>query len=89
MLHHFCQVRLFATPWTVHGILQARIVEWVAMLSSNTIKQTIKTTSELVLFINDVRNFFAEPGNTFQLLDYFFIFLCYLQWLTATDVRHL
>ena len=23
-------VRLFATPWTVHGILQARILEWVA-----------------------------------------------------------
>ena len=25
-----CRVRLFATPWTVHGILQARILEWVA-----------------------------------------------------------
>ena len=23
-------VRLFATPWTVHGILQARILEWIA-----------------------------------------------------------
>ena len=23
-------VRLFETPWTVHGILQARILEWVA-----------------------------------------------------------
>ena len=23
-------VQLFATPWTVHGILQARILEWVA-----------------------------------------------------------
>ena len=23
-------VRLFATPWIVHGILQARILEWVA-----------------------------------------------------------
>ena len=23
-------VRLFATPWTIHGILQARILEWVA-----------------------------------------------------------
>ena len=22
--------KLFATPWTVHGILQARILEWVA-----------------------------------------------------------
>ena len=22
-------VRLFATPWTLHGILQARILEWV------------------------------------------------------------
>ena len=24
-------VRLFATPWSVHGILQARILEWVAI----------------------------------------------------------
>ena len=23
-------VRLFATPWAIHGILQARILEWVA-----------------------------------------------------------
>ena len=23
-------VQLFATPWTVHGILQARILEWLA-----------------------------------------------------------
>ena len=23
------RVQLFATPWTVHGILQARILEWV------------------------------------------------------------
>ena len=36
-----CTVRLFVTPWTVAckaplsmGILQARIREWVAMLSS-------------------------------------------------------
>jgi len=34
---HFSRVRLFATPWTVacqapvHGILQARILEWVAL----------------------------------------------------------
>ena len=25
------RVRLFVTPWTVHGILQARILEWVAI----------------------------------------------------------
>ena len=30
----FSRVRLFATPWTVHGILQARILEWVAFPSS-------------------------------------------------------
>ena len=24
-------VQLFATPWTVHGILQARLLEWVAI----------------------------------------------------------
>ena len=42
MLSHFSHVQLFATLWTVahqapltvHGILQARILEWVAMPSS-------------------------------------------------------
>ena len=38
MLSHFSHVRLFATLWTggpsVHGILQARILEWVAISSS-------------------------------------------------------
>ena len=41
VLSCFCHVQLFVTPWTVafpvffvHGILQARILEWVAMLSS-------------------------------------------------------
>ena len=41
VLSHFSHVQLFATPWTVvcqtpsvHGILQARILEWVAMLFS-------------------------------------------------------
>ena len=41
VLSHFIHVRLFVTLWTValqalsgHGILQARILEWVAMLSS-------------------------------------------------------
>ena len=40
-LHDFSRVRLFATPWTVarqapsvHGILQARILQWVAVSSS-------------------------------------------------------
>ena len=42
LLSHFSHVQLFATPWTVAhqaslsmGILQARILEWVAMPSSN------------------------------------------------------
>ena len=26
----FSHVRLFVTPWTIHGILQARRLEWVA-----------------------------------------------------------
>ena len=41
MLRHFSRVQLFATLWTdrsppgssVHGILQARTLEWVAMPS--------------------------------------------------------
>ena len=32
-------VRLFANPWTVHGILQARILEWVAFLFSRESSQ--------------------------------------------------
>ena len=42
MLSHFSHVQLFVTPWTVAhqaslsmGVLQARILEWVAMPSSN------------------------------------------------------
>ena len=40
MLSHFSRVQLFATLWisqpgsSLHGILQARILEWVAILSS-------------------------------------------------------
>ena len=41
LLNHFRRVRYFVTPWTAArqvplsvAILQARIVEWVAMLSS-------------------------------------------------------
>ena len=30
----FSHVQLFVTPWTGHGILQARILEWVAILFS-------------------------------------------------------
>ena len=47
VLNHFRHVRLFATPWTescqsassVLGILQARILEWVAMPSSRESSQ--------------------------------------------------
>ena len=31
MLSHFSRVQLFVTPWSVHGILQARILEWIAI----------------------------------------------------------
>ena len=31
LLSRFSRVRPFATPWTVHGILQARTMEWVAI----------------------------------------------------------
>ena len=37
MLSHFGHVQLFETLWpgsSAHGVLQARILEWVAMLSS-------------------------------------------------------
>ena len=47
MLSHFSGVQLFVTLWTVassgssvHGILQARILEWVALPSSRGSSQT-------------------------------------------------
>ena len=47
VLSHFSRVRLSATPWTVAHqaplsmeILQARILEWVAMLSSKVSSQS-------------------------------------------------
>ena len=52
MLSHFSHVKLFATLWTVsppdspvHGILQARILEWVAMPSSRGSSQPRDQTS--------------------------------------------
>ena len=30
MCHLLSCVQLFATPWSAHGILQARILEWIA-----------------------------------------------------------
>ena len=40
---HFSHARLFATPWTigssVHGILQARVLEWIAKPSSSASSQ--------------------------------------------------
>ena len=49
MLSHLSCVRLFATPCTppgssVHGILQARILEWLAMLSSRGSSQPREQT---------------------------------------------
>ena len=37
-----CHGQLFATPWTVHGILQARTLEWVAISFSNAWKWKVK-----------------------------------------------
>ena len=51
MLSHFSHIPLFVTPWTVapagssvHGILQARILEWVAMPSSRGSSQPRERT---------------------------------------------
>ena len=40
----FCHVRLFVTPWTLHGILQARILEWVAFPFSRGSSQPLDRT---------------------------------------------
>ena len=52
MLSHFSCVQFFATPWTslpgtsVHGIFQARVLEWVAIPSSRGLLNLgIKPTS--------------------------------------------
>jgi len=57
MLSHFSHVQLFATLWTdcsppgssVHGILQAQILEWVAMPSSKGSFQARDQTASLCL----------------------------------------
>ena len=58
LLSHFSHVQLFATPWTVAhqaslsmGILQARILEWVAMPSSNEDQfSSVQSLSRVQLF---------------------------------------
>ena len=52
LLSHFSRVRLCVTPWavarqasSVHGILQARILEWVAMPSRSEERRVGKECS--------------------------------------------
>ena len=61
MLSHFSHIRLFVTHElyslpvsSVHGILQARILEWVAMPSA-----TVKFYLTL-----DVLTYYVEPGGS-------------------------
>ena len=58
MLSHFSRVRLSAALWTIAheaplsmGILQARILEWVAMPSSRGIFPTQGLNSGLIMFL--------------------------------------
>ena len=52
VLSHFSRIGLFATPWTedppgssVHGILQARTLEWVAIsFSKSSADGSVKRT---------------------------------------------
>ena len=62
MLNHFSHVQLSVILWTVarqdplsHGILQARILEWVAMLSARGSSSRSKHTS---LYISCVGKWF-------------------------------
>ena len=52
VLNRFSRGRLFVTPWnssppgsSIHGILQARLLEWIAMLSSRGSSQPRDPTS--------------------------------------------
>ena len=60
MLSHLSGVQLFATPWTVntpgssvHGILQARVLEWVAVPSlGDLLDPGIKPWDHLLHLLN-------------------------------------
>ena len=66
VLSHFSHVRLFATLWilcpgsSVHRILQARILEWVAMLSSRG-SSWPKDRTHICISSNAGRFFTPEP----------------------------
>ena len=68
LLSTFSCFRLFATPWTValkpssvHGILQARILEWVAVPSSRGSSQSRDLTCVSCISCIAGRFFTAEP----------------------------
>ena len=58
-------VRLFATPWTVHGILQARILEWVAFPFSGGSSQPRDGTQSPALQVDSLpTELSGKPGWT-------------------------
>ena len=84
MLSHFSCVQLFAILWavahqapSVHGILQARILEWVAMPSSRGSSQPMDQTH--ISYISPaltVRLFTtASPGKPIYIYMYMCIFI--------------
>ena len=56
-------VQLFATPWTVHGILQARIPEWVAFPFSRGSSQPRDQTQ-----VSDIAGWFFTSWATREAL---------------------
>ena len=68
------RVRLFVTPWSVYGILQARILEWFAIpLSAKfrlKLKKVGKTTRPLRYDLNQIPyDYTVEAKNRLKGLD--------------------
>ena len=79
----FSCVRLFATPWTTAcqaplsmGVLQARVLEWIAMPSSRGSSQSRDRTRSPTLQADSL---LTEPRGKFSLLLIFLLNRC-LRW---------
>ena len=90
MPSHFSHVQLFVTPWmiayqgsSVHGILQARILEWVAVPSSRGPSQLRNATHiysgmQLTSLVSSaLENKFCTTSTTWEAP--LFIYLMYVQ----------
>ena len=75
------RVQLFASPWVVHGILQARILEWVAFPFSRGSSQPRKISTQfnwLMAWLNEIITYTACYTEELFFSSFYFS----LSWLT-------